>query len=102
MNNSDTKVENQSEAAMCVSSQLTPVSYRIEQNVNEHVYHIDRHMTERGPKWLIRYGPPYNPVYVVGAGRFAYYHEGFDTPEEALRAWQQWYPQRRQSNETGK
>lgn len=73
------------------SPSLVPTCYRIQQTINEHVYYIEQHKTELGFRWLIRYGPPYDPVYVVGRGQLANYHEGFDSPEEALDKWIEWY-----------
>lgn len=70
---------------------LTPCCFRINHKVNEHDYYIEKRVVLSGTKWLIRYGTASNPIFVAGKGKLQNWHEGFDTPEDALDAWKSWY-----------
>ena len=66
-------------------SQLIPRVFLIEQEVNDYTYYVQLFNFTGVPRWYITLGIQ-DPCYWTDRWK-----EGFETPEEALEAWQQHY-----------
>lgn len=70
---------------------LIPRSYKIDQNINEYIYYVEfDHNTQ---KWAVALMNGATKGYLAGRGKIdAYYPDVvFNTPEDALAAWEKWY-----------